>query len=74
MISVGSTVKNIYNDYATFLENRFFSPSIAIIAVGCLVFVVAVFGCYGAVKLSVAAISVVREKLSIPLDNYVKNF
>ncbi|KAK7586177.1 hypothetical protein V9T40_004053 [Parthenolecanium corni] len=58
LISVGSTVKNIYNDYATFLENRFFSPSIAIIAVGCLVFVVAVFGCYGAVKLSVAAISV----------------
>ncbi|XKL59176.1 hypothetical protein PGB90_000192 [Kerria lacca] len=58
LISVGSTVNNIYSDYATFIESRFFSPSIIIISIGCLVFVIASFGCYGAFKLSVAAIMI----------------
>ena len=59
LISIGSMVNNINTDYAQFIEARFFSPSISIVGIGCLVFVIALFGCYGAYKLSVAAITMV---------------
>lgn len=58
LISVGSSVNSIYEEYAEFLESRLFSPSLMIIAVGIVMFGIAIFGVYGAIKLSVAAIMI----------------
>jgi hypothetical protein len=56
---VGATIKAIYNHFDTLLEDRFYSPATLLIAIGCIVFVVAVFGCCGALQESTCMIMIV---------------
>jgi hypothetical protein len=56
---VGATIKAIYNNFDTLLEDRFYSPATLLIAIGCIVFVVAVFGCWGALQESTCMIMIV---------------
>jgi hypothetical protein len=56
---VGATIKAIYNNFDTLLEDRFYSPATLLIAIGCIVFVVAVFGCCGALQESTCMIMIV---------------
>lgn len=63
--SVGATIKAIYNNFDTLLEDRFYSPATLLIAIGCIVFVVAVFGCCGAVRESTCMIMIFAVLLAI---------
>lgn len=56
---VGATIKAIYNNFDTLLEDRFYSPATLLIAIGSIVFVVAAFGCCGAVRESTCMIMIV---------------
>jgi hypothetical protein len=63
IIAIGTTIHAVYNNFDAFLENRFFSPAYLLIAVGCIVFVVAFFGCCGAVRESTCMIMIVSSPL-----------
>uniref|UniRef100_A0A1B6E2I7 Tetraspanin n=1 Tax=Clastoptera arizonana TaxID=38151 RepID=A0A1B6E2I7_9HEMI len=58
MILVGWAVDSIYFEYSHFLEMHFFTPPILLIVIGCIVFIVAFFGCCGAYKESTCMIMV----------------
>lgn len=61
IIGVGTTIEAVYNNFDTFLEDRFYSPATMLIAIGCIVFVVAFFGCCGAVRESTCMIMFVSS-------------
>ena len=63
IIGLGTTILAIYNHFDSFLEDRFFSPANLLIAVGCIVFVVAFFGCCGAARESTCMIMIVSSPL-----------
>jgi len=63
MIGLGTTIHAIYNHFDSFLEDRFFSPAYLLIAIGCIVFVVAFFGCCGAARESTCMIMIVSSPL-----------
>ncbi|XP_025829987.1 CD63 antigen [Agrilus planipennis] len=50
LISVGVTVKAEYQDYESFLNDKYFSTPNLLIATGVIIFLIAFFGCCGAVK------------------------
>jgi hypothetical protein len=61
IIGLGTTIQAIYNHFDTFLEDRFFSPANLLIAIGCIVFVMAFFGCCGAARESTCMIMIVSS-------------
>jgi len=63
IIGLGTTIHAIYNHFDSFLEDRFFSPANLLIAVGCIVFIVAFFGCCGAARESTCMIMIVSSPL-----------
>jgi len=63
IIGIGTTIHAIYNHFDTLLEDRFFTPAYLLIAIGCIVFVVAFFGCFGAVRESTCMIMIVSSPL-----------
>jgi len=65
IIGLGTTIRAIYNHFDTLLEDRFFSPAYLLIAIGCIVFVVAFFGCFGAVRESTCMIMIFAVLLGI---------
>lgn len=65
IIGLGTSIQAIYNHFDTFLEDRFFSPANLLIAVGCIVFVVAFFGCCGAARESTCMIMIFAVLLAI---------
>jgi hypothetical protein len=69
IIGLGTTIQAIYNHFDTFLEDRFFSPANLLIAIGCIIFVVAFFGCCGAARESTCMIMIV----SLPLYENIFN-
>lgn len=50
ILSVGITIKAYYSDYELFLDDQYFSTPNLLIAIGSIIFVIAFFGCCGAVK------------------------
>lgn len=50
LISVGATVQAVFHDYTHFLTDQFFSVPSFLIAIGIIIFIVAFFGCCGAVR------------------------
>ncbi|XP_022905243.2 CD63 antigen [Onthophagus taurus] len=50
LISVGVSVKAYYHQYELFLDNQFFSAPNLLIAIGVIIFLIAFFGCCGAIK------------------------
>lgn len=59
LISFGSTIKSIYNDFELFMEDHYFSPAGLVIAVGVIILLIAVFGCVAAIKESTCMVNVV---------------
>ncbi|XP_017779846.1 PREDICTED: CD63 antigen-like [Nicrophorus vespilloides] len=50
LLSVGLTTKAYFSDYETFLDQQYFSAPNLLIAIGAIIFIIAFFGCCGAVK------------------------
>ncbi|PNF34005.1 CD63 antigen [Cryptotermes secundus] len=50
ILAVGAIIQNFYSNYTDFLHGKFFVGPVLLIVVGVIVFVVAFFGCCGAVK------------------------
>ncbi|KAJ8935318.1 hypothetical protein NQ314_012885 [Rhamnusium bicolor] len=57
LISIGSTIKAIYWDFDDFMADHYYSASKLAIAIGVIIFFVALFGCVGALKESVCLIN-----------------
>lgn len=67
IISVGTTIYAVYEDFRHFLDPSYFSPATLLIVVGALVFFIAFFGCCGAIKESTCMVLVFAVSLSIVL-------
>ncbi|KDR06365.1 CD63 antigen-like [Zootermopsis nevadensis] len=65
IIGVGTTIQAIYNNFDIFLEGRFYSPTTLLIVIGFIVFVVAFFGCCGAVRESTCMVMTFAVLLAI---------
>jgi len=65
IIAIGTTIHTIFNHFDSFLGDRFFTPAYLLIAIGCIVFVVAFFGCCGAVRESTCMIMIFAVLLAI---------
>lgn len=50
LITVGIIIKNAYYNYSRFIDDKLYSPPWVLIIVGVAVFVVAFFGCCGAIR------------------------
>lgn len=50
ILAIGAIIQNFYSNYTDFLHGKFFVGPVLLIVVGVIVFVVAFFGCCGAVK------------------------
>jgi len=50
LIIAGGIIQGAYSQYLDFLGNQFFNTPVFLIIVGCIIFVVAFFGCCGAIK------------------------
>ncbi|KAG5326154.1 CD63 protein, partial [Acromyrmex heyeri] len=50
LLSIGVVIHGVYHQYQHFLDNRFFSVPSLLVAVGSIIFIIAFFGCCGAVR------------------------
>lgn len=50
LISIGTIIKALYTDFEFFLETNYFSPSDLLIVSGFVIFFIAFFGCWGAMR------------------------
>jgi len=50
LVSIGLIIHGVYHQYQHFLDNSFFSVPSLLIAVGSIIFIIAFFGCCGAVR------------------------
>jgi len=50
ILSVGISIKAYYYEYELFLDDQYFSTPNLLIAIGSIIFIIAFFGCCGAVK------------------------
>lgn len=50
LLSLGLIIKGVYHEYETFLDDRYFSAPTLLITVGTFIFLIAFFGCCGAVE------------------------
>ncbi|CAH0554427.1 unnamed protein product [Brassicogethes aeneus] len=50
IISIGASVKAYYNEYESFLDEKYMYSSDLLIVVGVIIFIIAFFGCCGAMK------------------------
>ncbi|KYN28817.1 CD63 antigen [Trachymyrmex cornetzi] len=50
LLSIGAVIHGVYHQYQHFLDNRFFSVPSLLVAVGTIIFIIAFFGCCGAVR------------------------
>ncbi|KAH0560314.1 hypothetical protein KQX54_003470 [Cotesia glomerata] len=67
IISVGMTIYTVYDDFRHFLDPRYSSPAMILIFVGGLIFVIAFFGCYGAIRESTCMVLTFAVSLSVVL-------
>lgn len=59
IVSVGTTIYAVYEDFSHFLDASYFSPATVLIVVGALIFVIAFCGCCGALKESTCMVLMV---------------
>jgi CD63 antigen len=50
ILSVGATVKAYYHEYGSFLDDKYMYASDLLIVIGVIIFIIAFFGCCGALK------------------------
>ncbi|KAF2899056.1 hypothetical protein ILUMI_07124 [Ignelater luminosus] len=67
LISIGATINSVYYDFELFMESHHFRPAHLLIAIGILIFFVALFGCVGAIKESTMLINVYGTLLFVLL-------
>ncbi|XP_066587036.1 uncharacterized protein [Prorops nasuta] len=67
IISVGTTIYAVYENFSHFLDPSYFSPATLLMVVGILIFVIAFLGCCGAIKESTCMVLVFAASLSIVL-------
>ncbi|XP_017893667.1 CD63 antigen-like [Ceratina calcarata] len=67
IISVGTTIYAVYEDFSHFLDPSYFSPATILIVVGILVFIIAFLGCCGAIRESTCMVLVFAVSLSLVL-------
>ncbi|XP_054000590.1 uncharacterized protein LOC128888023 [Hylaeus anthracinus] len=67
IISVGTTIYAVYEDFSHFLDPSYFSPATLLIVVGILVFLIAFLGCLGAIKESTCMVLVFAVSLVLIL-------
>lgn len=67
IVSVGTTIYAVYDDFSRFLDSSYFSPATLLIVVGGFVFIIAFFGCCGAIKESTCMVLVFAVSLSLVL-------
>lgn len=71
LISIGTTIRAIYTAFEVFMESHYFSPAALLIAIGIIIFFVALFGCVGAIRGSVCLINLVKQSAYFP--SYLAN-
>lgn len=67
IISVGTTIYAVYENFSHFLDPSYFSPATVLIVVGILVFIIAFMGCCGALRESTCMVLVFAVLLSLVL-------
>lgn len=67
IISVGTTIYAVYEDFSHFLDPSYFSPATLLIVVGILIFIIAFMGCCGALRESTCMVLVFAVSLSVVL-------
>ncbi|XP_003704552.1 CD63 antigen-like [Megachile rotundata] len=67
IISVGTTIYAVYEDFSHFLDPSYISPATLLIIVGSIVFVIAFLGCCGAIRESTCMVLVFAVSLSLVL-------
>ncbi|XP_050304522.1 CD63 antigen-like [Anthonomus grandis grandis] len=67
LISIGYTIKTIYNNFDQFMERHYYDPSSLAIAVGFIIFIIALFGVIGALKESTCLVNTFAFFLTIIL-------
>ncbi|XP_012277768.1 CD63 antigen isoform X2 [Orussus abietinus] len=67
IISVGTAIYAVYEDFSHFLDPSYFSPATLLIVVGAFVFVIAILGCCGALRESTCMVLVFAVSLSLVL-------
>lgn len=67
IISVGTTIYAVYEDFSHFLDPSYFSPATLLIVVGIFVFIIAFLGCCGALRESTCMVLVFAILLSLVL-------
>ncbi|KAG4071899.1 hypothetical protein HA402_006060 [Bradysia odoriphaga] len=79
ILSVGATVQGVYHGINGFLDDNYFSIPKLLIAIGVIIFIVAFFGCCGAIKenycmvltFAVLMITIFVMELSAGISGYV---
>lgn len=61
LIIAGSVVLSEVNEYGHFLEGKILAPPVVLIVAGCIIFLVASLGCYGAIRESYMLLVSVSE-------------
>lgn len=59
LMSIGATISAIYTDFGMFMEEHHFKASALLVTIGVVIFLVAFFGCVGAVRESTMLINIV---------------
>ncbi|XP_076750053.1 uncharacterized protein LOC143422947 [Xylocopa sonorina] len=67
IMSVGTTIYAVYEDFSHFLDPSYFSPATLLIVVGILIFLIAFMGCCGALRESTCMVLIFAVSLSIVL-------
>ncbi|XP_012229464.1 CD63 antigen [Linepithema humile] len=67
IISVGTTIYAIYENFSHFLDPSYFSPATLLIVVGIFIFIIAFMGCCGAIRESTCMVLVFAVLLSFVL-------
>ncbi|XP_077283916.1 tetraspanin 29Fb [Arctopsyche grandis] len=65
IIMIGVTIHSLYGNFTYFIEAAYFSPASLLIAIGIIMLIVSLFGCFGAAKESTCLINIFSLLLSL---------
>ncbi|XP_030760389.1 CD63 antigen-like [Sitophilus oryzae] len=67
LISIGYTIKSIYTNFEEFMETYYYNPATLSIVIGFFIFIIAMFGCVGAIRKSTFLVNTYAFLLSLVL-------
>ncbi|XP_055595578.1 CD63 antigen [Uranotaenia lowii] len=65
LVTVGMAIGTIFGDFEVFIDAHFFSPAHLMVAIGFIMMIVSVFGCFGAFRESTAMINIYGVMLAV---------